>query len=149
MTVRIATADDLTALTAICLRAKAHWGYDADFMAACADELTLQPDDLGPGLVCWDDGGGPLAVAQLSVEGRRAHLGNLFVDPGAMGRGIGGRLFRWAAHTARAAGADELVLDSDPYAEPFYLHMGARRIGEAPSGSIPGRMLPHMSLSLA
>jgi len=37
------------------------------------------------------------------------------------------------------------MLDADPDAEPFYLHHGARRIGEVPSGSIPGRMLPRLA----
>ena len=40
---------------------------------------------------------------------------------------------------ARAIG-----LDADPHAVGFYEHMGAKVIGEAPSGSIPGRMLPRM-----
>jgi hypothetical protein len=33
---------------------------------------------------------------------------------------------------------------ADPYAESFYAKYGAERIGEAPSGSIPGRFLPRM-----
>ncbi|WP_067619878.1 hypothetical protein [Alicyclobacillus acidiphilus] len=37
---------------------------------------------------------------------------------------------------------DELTIRPDPNAEPFYLAMGAQRVGEVPSGSIPGRMLP-------
>ena len=33
-------------------------------------------------------------------------------------------------------------------AVPFYEHFGARQIGEEPSGSIPGRVLPLLELSL-
>ena len=57
----------------------------------------------------------------------------------------------WAqleAH-AREAGAERIVLDSDPHAVGFYERMGCRVIGEAPSGSIPGRMLPHMEKRIA
>ena len=41
--IREATEADLPALTALCLAAKAHWGYDAAFMAACEQELGHLP----------------------------------------------------------------------------------------------------------
>jgi hypothetical protein len=41
-----------------------------------------------------------------------------------------------------------LLIDADPFAESFYLALGCERIGEAPSGSIPGRMLPRLRLFL-
>lgn len=149
VTIRRAHPGELADLTAICLRAKSHWGYDADFMAAVVDELTLGVADLGPGLACWDAGDGPVAVVQLTVSGETAHLGDLFVDPPAMRQGIGRKLFAWAADRARTAGAVRMSIDSDPFAEPFYRAMGARCVGSAPSGSIPGRMLPRMDFVLA
>ena len=66
----------------------------------------------------------------------------LFVDPPAIGSGAGRLLYRHVLETAGRLGFTRLTIDADPYAEPFYLAMGARRIGTAPSGSIPGRMLP-------
>ena len=36
MTIRRARPDEADALTALATRAKAHWGYDAEFMAALA-----------------------------------------------------------------------------------------------------------------
>ncbi|TCT06419.1 hypothetical protein EDC22_1111 [Tepidamorphus gemmatus] len=39
-------------------------------------------------------------------------------------------------------------VDSDPFAEGFYLAMGAQRVGEAPSGAIAGRMLPRLAKRL-
>jgi hypothetical protein len=59
-----------------------------------------------------------------------------------MGRGIGRRLWEHAVGTARDAGFTALRVEADPHAEGFYLTMGARRIGEAPSGSVPDRALP-------
>ena len=56
---------------------------------------------------------------------------------------------RHAIATARASGARTLRIEADPYAEPFYQAMGAMRIGETPSGSIPGRMLPLLHLTLS
>jgi hypothetical protein len=40
------------------------------------------------------------------------------------------------------------MIESDPFAEKFHLALGAARIGEAPSGSIAGRMLPRMRFTL-
>ena len=41
-----ACGSDAPALTLLALRSKAVWGYDAAFIAACRDELTLTADDL-------------------------------------------------------------------------------------------------------
>ncbi|MCK8464648.1 GNAT family N-acetyltransferase [Aliiroseovarius sp. S1339] len=138
---------DLAQMNAMILRAKAHWGYDAAFMEAVVDELTITPDDLGPDLVIWHDRA-PLGMAHVSVDGATAQLEDLFVDPSAMGQGIGAALFQWAAVRARTLGARVLRIDSDPFALPFYQHMGAIVVGEVPSGSIPGRMLPLLDYGL-
>ena len=69
-------------------------------------------------------------------------------EPKAIGTGCGGRLLMHTLRVARARGFTRLVLDADPGAEPFYLHFGARRIGRSPSGSIPGRDLPHLEFVL-
>lgn len=146
--IREAHAEELEALTALCLRSKAHWGgYDADFMAACVDELTLRPEHLGPGLVVWDDGA-LRGVAQVSVTREEAHLEDMFIDPSAIGQGLGRKLFDWATSFALTRGARSLSIDSDPFAEPFYARMGAVRVGIVPSGSVPGRVLPRLSYTL-
>ncbi len=79
---------------------------------------------------------------------RAAELAALFVAPDLIGAGVGGRLLRHALAQAAASGIRQLTLDADPGAEPFYRHHGARRIGETPSGSIPGRVLPRMAFDL-
>ena len=43
---RDARHDELQALSELCLRSKAVWGYDDAFMTACRTELTLRPDEL-------------------------------------------------------------------------------------------------------
>jgi GNAT superfamily N-acetyltransferase len=72
----------------------------------------------------------------------------LFVDPPAIGRGVGGLLLRHALGTAAALGIDTLEIDSDPYAEPFYRHAGAVRTGTSPSTVDPARELPHLTLAV-
>lgn len=56
--------------------------------------------------------------------------------------------WRTAIETARSAGATRLEIEADPHAEDWYRKRGAERIGEASSGSIPGRLLPVLELRL-
>ncbi|MFJ2031853.1 GNAT family N-acetyltransferase [Streptosporangium sp. NPDC087985] len=72
----------------------------------------------------------------------------LFVEPDAIGQGVGRRLFEHATATAANLGFARLTIDADPNAEPFYLAMGATQIGATPSGSIPGRMLPLLAITI-
>lgn len=133
----------LPELTALCLRSKAHWGYDATFMDACRAELTLTHADLEvTQIAVIRDAGKIAALAQVSLEGRTGELDKLFVDPPSMGNGHGRRLCLWALDTLRARDADCMMIASDPGAAAFYRRMGARPAGTVRSGSIPGRHLP-------
>lgn len=148
---RRAVAGDLPALSALCLRSKAVWGYDAAFLEACRDELTLRPGDLkasAVGLAVL--AGVPLAVAQVGPadEEGAAELWKLFIAPEAIGQGLGRAMMVWARAAARACGARHLYIVSDPGAEGFYLRQGAVRSGETPSSSIPGRKLPRLRLTV-
>jgi GNAT superfamily N-acetyltransferase len=73
----------------------------------------------------------------------------LFVDPSAIGQGIGAALIAHLLDRARPLGFTVLTIDADPNAEAFYLARGAVRTGVIPSGSVPGRVLPRLELSLA
>ncbi len=141
--------EDLPAINALMLRSKAHWGYDAKFMAACEDELTISGTDLklSPVLVCYD-GDVPVGVAKLLYQDGKCYLHHLFVDPGAMGQGIGRALMDWARRKAISAGFRTIEIEADPFAAPFYEHLGAVRIGKVASQSIPGRDLPLHQLKL-
>jgi GNAT superfamily N-acetyltransferase len=137
-------------LSALALRSKAHWGYDAEFLAACRDDLTLTADDMTTSTVYVYDGvDAPLGFYRLVLrDDGVAELDALFVDPAAMGQGIGRRLWRHAVVTAADLGCSEMIWQSDPQAEGFYLAMGARRAGDSESTVMPGRMLPLMRFRL-
>ncbi|MER5627762.1 GNAT family N-acetyltransferase [Streptosporangium sp. NPDC002544] len=75
-------------------------------------------------------------------------LGMLFVEPDAIGQGVGRRLFEHAVAAAGDLGFARLTIDADPNAEPFYLAMGVTRIGATPSGAIPGRLLPLLAITI-
>lgn len=144
--VRPARADEAPALSELALRSKGHWGYDADFLAACRDELTLKPEDLTPGnaTVAEDEAGRVLGFVLIDGGPPRGRLDMLFVDPSAIGSGLGRRLYAEGLATARRLGMRSLAIDADPNAEPFYRAMGARVVGTVPSVSVADRVLPLM-----
>lgn len=142
---------ECAALTALCVRSKAHWGYDATFMAQCRDSLRVRPDAVRDGwvFVAVDDRDRPLGVAQLDLVDGAADLGLLFVDPPAMGRGVGRELLRHATQAAVLAGFSGITILADPHAAPFYERMGATLRCMAPSDAVPGRLLPLYDLAIA
>jgi GNAT superfamily N-acetyltransferase len=146
---RAAREADLAALSGLCLRSKAIWGYDPAFMEACRTELTLTPRDLlDSTLQVAQCDGRIVGVAQVTLTGSEASLEKLFVDPSFLGVGIGQLLFEWALTAARKLGARSLAIESDPGAVDFYRRMGARLVGSVPSASIPGRQLPLLTFDL-
>jgi GNAT superfamily N-acetyltransferase len=76
-------------------------------------------------------------------------LDKLFVEPRHIRAGFGRALLDHALQEARFRGAKRLTILADPFAAPFYERNGARRIGEAPSNAIPGRLVPFYEMTLA
>ena len=147
---RPAVENELAALSALCLRSKAVWGYDEAFIAACREELTLTPKDLRDNhLQIAEDDTGILGVVELGIAGETAELWKLFVEPQRMGSGAGRALFGWAVAQARDLGAKTLRSESDHDAAAFYRRLGGKVAGTAPSGSVPGRALPLLTLDLS
>ncbi len=138
-------------LTALCVRSKAHWGYDAEFMRASAASLRVRSADIALGrvLVAVDGKNRALGVASVIPDGDRADLDLFFVDPPFMGRGLGRVLFGAAVHSAHALGAKVMTILADPNAVAFYEKMGARFVRNAPSDAIPGRSLPLYEYDIA
>ena len=140
VTIRGARIGEAAGLTALCVRSKAHWGYDAEFMRLSQASLTVSDAAIAAGRVLVAERAGlPFGVAQVEPDGE---LGMMFVDPRAMNRGVGRALFERAVVLARTFGARRMAILADPNAAPFYERMGARRVGEAPSDAILGRTLP-------
>jgi GNAT superfamily N-acetyltransferase len=140
-------------LTALCMRSKAHWGYDADFMRQAEAALTISPSRIATGgfLVAETIAGtvlGVAAIEHLDSPGR-FELAFLFVEPIAIRTGIGRALFTKAARLAARRGGEVMWIVADPFAEPFYRRLGALRVGDAASDSIPGRVLPLLEFRLS
>lgn len=121
-------------------------------MARSRASLTITPELIATGrvLVAEPEGCAPLGVASVAplAEEGSYDLVHLFIEPSAIQKGVGQLLFTAAASKARADGARRLVIQSDPHAVGFYRRLGASDAGEAPSDSVPGRMLPVLHFEL-
>ncbi len=145
--VRAARAGEAQILTALCVRSKAYWGYDAEFMRLSEAPLTVSEADVASGRVLVAERERLLfGMAKVEPDGE---LGMMFVDPLAMGRGAGRALFEASATLARRLGARRMAILADPNAASFYERMGARWVGQAPSDAISGRTLPLFEYDLA
>jgi GNAT superfamily N-acetyltransferase len=148
--IRNAKLGEAALLTALCVRSKAHWGYDAAFMKLSAAALVVNEDDIAAGrvLVAADDADRVIGMACVLPEGETADLDALFIDPPAIGSGAGRALFEAALILARRQGARRMTILADPNAAAFYERMGARYLRNAPSDAIPGRTLPFYEYDL-
>ena len=149
--IRPARLEEAEALSSLCKRSKAHWGYDAEFLRRADASLNVTPQEIERGrvLVCED---ADLVTGVISVvpmaEPNTYDLMHLFVEPGAIKSGVGRALFNAAVSFMRKRGGKKLLILSDPNAAEFYRRLGAIDIGEAPSDAIPERLLPLLEFSL-
>lgn len=147
---RPARPGEAALLSDLALRSKGHWGYDAAFLEACRDELTLRDDELARRRTTVAElDAAVVGFGTLEGEPPDGELGMLFVDPAAIGRGVGRALLDRLLDRARAEGFTVLTIDADPNAEAFYLAHGAVRVAAVPSASIPGRVLPQLELGVS
>lgn len=145
---RAAAPGEEALLTDLCMRSKAHHGYDARFMAQCAPVLEVHRSDIEAGRV-WVAQRQRRIVGTVGVtpEGDgEAELDRMFVEPEAIGSGVGRALMRRAVRESRAAGVRKLMILADPHAAAFYERCGAVQVGDEPSDAIPGRRLPRYEL---
>ncbi|MGI8889159.1 MAG: GNAT family N-acetyltransferase [Chthoniobacterales bacterium] len=145
-----ASAADAARLSQLAQNAKAHWGYPASWLAEWRHQLTIAPEfiEKNATFVLRDDKR-DLGFYALVITDREFFLEHLWVSPDSMRRGIGRRLFQHAVAQAGERGARYLTIESDPHAEPFYLRMGALRVGTHPT-EVDGRPreLPLLRLDL-
>ncbi len=146
ITIRHASAGEAEALSALALRSKAHWGYSAEFMAACRHELSYSEEQLAEedsSFFVAATGStilGFYAISRIDPEQYELHA--LFVEPDHMACGIGRRLLQHAVDQVARLGGKSLLVQSDPQAAEFYAKAGGECVGSRESGSIPGRLLP-------
>ncbi|MEO0913379.1 MAG: GNAT family N-acetyltransferase [Pseudomonadota bacterium] len=145
VTIRKALPGDVAAMTELALRSKQSNGYSDAFMEACREELRVTEAALSEAEYWVAVDAEICGMAALGPEGE-VHA--FFIDPDRKRQGIGRLLWDALRLRAEALGHETLHLDADPEAVPFYEKLGFVVVGEAPSGSIPGRMLPRMERDL-
>ena len=151
VTVRRAITADAAGLTAVAHNAKRHWGYPEAWIRGWSDQLTVVPEYIAEHTVFLVEIEGVLGgFYALRGSAPVVELDHLWVAPECIGQGLGRRLVDHALDACRAAGVRRIEIDSDPHAETFYEHLGARRIGKtpAPVEGQPRRYLPRMVLEL-
>jgi GNAT superfamily N-acetyltransferase len=147
--VRPARPEEAPRLSELALRSKAFWGYDAAFLERCRVELEVRAERLAALRAhVFEREDRILGFFTLAGDPPEGELVHLYVDPQAIGGGVGAALFRAARNIAQREGFRRLLIHSDPNAAPFYSRQGARQVGQVESGSIPGRLLPLLALDL-
>ncbi len=134
-------------LKQIAVASKSYWGYPEALISQWAQSAIITPQAVEEDLV-FKGCEGDTVIGWYRVTNRKpvAELEDLWVLPEYIGRGMGRILFEHAIDQARKAGAGQLELAADPNAEPFYTHMGCRKVGDVVSEW--GRAIPHMVLDL-
>lgn len=143
ITLRRATFDDAEFLSALAIRSKAYWPYPQDYLLKSMAVIHLHAKDIEE----W-----PVYIAEF--EGERVgffalkivkgdpRLDHLWIDPRYIKKGFGKILFERAVSEAKGLNWTSFRIAADPYAEEFYLKLGARRIGEIQSSVKPDLFLP-------
>lgn len=143
MVIRDACLADLEQLSTLAKRAKAHWGYPQAWLASWDSELTIQPTFLQHAIVrvAVTASDQPSAFFAASQTNGVWELSHAWVDPAAIGQGLGRMLFQDMLVQLRAKAVATFEILSDPNAAPFYEKMGAQKMEDRPSNQM-GRSLP-------
>ena len=144
---RPAWPDEGPALSALALKAKAHWGYDEDFIDQCRDELTITRERIGRERIrVAEIDGKVVGFSSVEVKVGMAEVCDLFVLPSHIRRGVGQLLANEMLLYLCRHGIPLVHVEADPNATAFYARQGFIQCGEVPSHSIPGRNLPLMEM---
>lgn len=148
---RPAQPQDAGALSGLAIRAKSHWGYPTEWMDLWRAALTITPEYLSAhaGLVAVENDR-PVGCCVLELRKGAGSLEHLWTEPEYHGRGIGRMLVTQALAMAAHAGVLRVVVIADPFAEGFYLKLGAARAGQvlAPMPGAPKRTLPVLEFAV-
>jgi GNAT superfamily N-acetyltransferase len=136
-------------LSDLSFRSKSHWPYDPEYLEMCRRATHVTADNIAE----WPF---QVAVEQKEIRGFSAvclvkgerMLDHLWLEPSHIGKGLGRKLFGLSVGDAVAMGWTEFTIAADPYAENFYLKMGAVRVGERESKIKPGFFLPLLKYTI-
>jgi ribosomal protein S18 acetylase RimI-like enzyme len=139
-----ATPDDIPRLNQISIASKKHWGYPDDWIAHWREALTITPNDFVQSVVLKAVLGNEIIgfciIGETPNEYEVLHL---WLEPTYIGKGYGKTLLNQALAQVTTQPKD-IIVEADPYAEPFYAKMGFVTFDQV-AGTYPaGRVLPLM-----
>ncbi len=115
--VRDAHPSEASALTELALRSKAHWPYDAAFLAAARPALTIDAALIARATCrVATRGGAMIGFYLLAVDDGVPTLRDLWLEPAAIGSGAGRALWDDMIAAARRLGYARVRIESDPNA---------------------------------
>lgn len=145
LSIRRAGPDDAACLSHLARRAKARWGYPAEWLAIWQPQLTVGPQYLTDHRVLVAENAGEVVgMCALEDRGEWWSLEHLWVEPRSTGHGVGRTLVEQALALARDVRPGRVLAEADPNAAGFYRRLGASQVGVLPA-SMPGapdRVLP-------
>ena len=145
-----ATKYQADSLTRIAFDSKRHWGYPERWIQIWSPTLTVSEEfiERHDTYIAYVKGK-LVGFYAISIKSDKASLDHFWVLPEYMGQGIGASLFNHAYSRCKELGAQILEIESDPNAQGFYEHMGARKVGEL-VGEVDGqpRILPVLEIKL-
>ncbi|MFJ8118430.1 GNAT family N-acetyltransferase [Bacillus mycoides] len=145
--IRKAKKKDSKRLSELAYNSKAHWGYSKEFLEKCKDDLTFTAQYIENNhIYVMEENNEIIGFYSLSTIEQK--LEALFIDPNCIGKGIGKLLWSHLLQQAKQLPIKEFTIDSDPYAEAFYLKMGAKRIGDIQSTVFSNRRLPLLCMEV-
>jgi GNAT superfamily N-acetyltransferase len=135
-------------LREIAFTAKAHWGYDPEWVRRWVANGDFSTEALRSNeTFVADDGSDVVAWAMLVPRGDIAWLEDMWVVPSWMRKGVGARLFERVAARARELGARRLEWEAEPNAVGFYEKVGGRYVRDSETSEW-GRVLQIMGCDL-
>lgn len=149
--IRTCSPSDAEQLTKLAFLSKAHWGYPKEWLDFWQDDLTITPELIEDSIAYIAEAEQQIIGfwVRAAIDSGEPTSGWLFVHPDHMGKGVARALWSEVKKEAEARGIKRFVIEADPNAVPFYLSLGAEKIGEKESTLIPGRFFPIILLPVA
>jgi GNAT superfamily N-acetyltransferase len=148
--IRRGLASDAADLTTLAQAAKAHWAYPPSWLELWRQDLTFSAEYIESNRVFVAlREAAIVGVTVLESRGDEWAIEHVWVRPDQHGQGVGRAMVSKAITTARAIRPCRITVLSDPFAEEFYLRLGARRVSlvPAPMPGAPERTLPLLELT--